>query len=154
MFRYYGLSESVDNMLSSSVPLENGAYIVIDKTEAMTVIDVNTGKFTGDANLEETVYKTNLLAAVEIAKQLRLRNISGIIVVDFIDMNEKEHNSELLRVLGEELKADRERCQVIGMTPLGLVEITRKNAEEKAFPRSSRIAPIVRGRGIFNPTIT
>lgn len=147
MFRYYGLSESVDNMLSSSVPLENGAYIVIDKTEAMTVIDVNTGKFTGDANLEETVYQTNLLAAVEIAKQLRLRNISGIIVVDFIDMNEKEHNSELLRVLGEELKADRERCQVIGMTPLGLVEITRKKRRRESISALVKDCPYCQGTG-------
>ena len=117
MFEYYGLNADVEKMLNGSVSLKNGAYIVIDKTEAMTVIDVNTGKFTGEDNLEDTVFETNILAAKEIAVQLRLRNISGIIVVDFIDMEIPEHRSELLRVLSEELKTDRERCQVIGMTP-------------------------------------
>lgn len=147
MFRYYGLSESVDNMLSSSVALKNGAYIVIDKTEAMTVIDVNTGKFTGEDNLEDTVYKTNLLAAVEIARQLRLRNIAGIIVVDFIDMTDEKHKTELLRVLSDELMLDREKCQVIGMTPLGLVEITRKKRRRESVSALVKDCPYCQGTG-------
>lgn len=147
MFRYYGLSDSVENMLSSSVSLPNGAYIVIDKTEAMTVIDVNTGRFVGEECLEDTVFKTNLLAAKEIARQLRLRNIAGIIVVDFIDMTEDEHKTELLRVLDEELKADRERCRVVGMTPLGLVEITRKKRRRESVSALVKDCPYCQGTG-------
>ena len=147
MFRYYGLNDNVESMLSSSVPLENGAYIVIDKTEAMTVIDVNTGKFTGNDCLEETVFKTNMLAAVEIARQLRLRNIAGIIVVDFIDMTSDEHKTELLKTLNDELKSDRERCQVIGMTPLGLVEITRKKRRRESISALVKDCPYCQGTG-------
>ena len=147
MFEYYGLNSDVEKMLDGSVSLKNGAYIVIDKTEAMTVIDVNTGKFTGEDNLEDTVFETNILAAKEIAVQLRLRNISGIIVVDFIDMEIPEHRSELLRVLSEELKTDRERCQVIGMTPLGLVEITRKKRRRESLSMLVKDCPYCLGTG-------
>lgn len=147
MFRYYGLNANVEGMLSSSVSLENGAYIVIDKTEAMTVIDVNTGKFTGEYNLEETVFKTNMLAAVEIARQLRLRNIAGIIVVDFIDMTSDAHKTALLKKLDDELKSDRERCQVIGMTPLGLVEITRKKRRRESISALVKDCPYCQGTG-------
>ena len=147
MFRYYGLNANVEGMLSSSVSLENGAYIVIDKTEAMTVIDVNTGKFTGEYNLEKTVFKTNMLAAVEIARQLRLRNIAGIIVVDFIDMTSDAHKTALLKKLDDELKSDRERCQVIGMTPLGLVEITRKKRRRESISALVKDCPYCQGTG-------
>lgn len=147
MFRYYGLEDNVEGLLSSSVSLKNGAYIVIDKTEAMTVIDVNTGKFIGETDLEDTVFKTNLLAAEEIARQLRLRNISGIIVVDFIDMEKEEHKSELLRVLENCLSEDRERCQVIGMTPLGLVEITRKKRRRESASALYKPCPYCQGTG-------
>lgn len=147
MFEYYGLDADVDDMLAKNVALKNGAYIVIDKTEAMTVVDVNTGKFTGSDNLEQTVYETNILAAAEIAKQIKLRNISGIIVVDFIDMASEEHKTELLRVLNEELKKDRERCQVIGMTPLGLVEITRKKRRRESYSALVKDCPYCQGTG-------
>lgn len=130
----YGYKEQVENMLKKKVELKNGAHIVIDVTEALTVIDVNTSKYVGGRNLEETVFVTNKIAAVEIAKQLRLRNISGIIIVDFIDMNLQEHRQEVLNILEEELKKEKIKSYVVGMTELGLVQITRKktrNMSEK-----------------------
>lgn len=103
-----------------------GAYLVIDKTEALTSIDVNTGKFVGTSHLEDTVYRTNLAAAESIAVQLRLRNISGIVIIDFIDMTVEEHRQSVLETLKEALKRDRMKTSTIGFTSLGLVELTRK----------------------------
>ncbi len=123
---YYNLSSQINRLCDRNVVMENGAYIVIDKTEALTVIDVNTGKYVGTNDLEDTVYKTNLLAAKTIAKQLRLRNISGIVVIDFIDMQLKEHRESVIEELKLALKKDRMRTSAVEMTPLGLVELTRK----------------------------
>ncbi|MBQ3755188.1 MAG: Rne/Rng family ribonuclease [Clostridia bacterium] len=123
---HFNVSEQINRICDRRVYLENGAYIVIDKTEALTVIDVNTGKFAGSKDLEDTVYKTNLAAAVCIAKQLRLRNISGIVVIDFIDMQNEEHKEQVIETLKEALKNDRLKTSTVGMTPLGLVELTRK----------------------------
>jgi len=111
--------------------LESGAYIIIDETEALTVIDVNTGKFIGDYSLEETILATNLEAAKEIAKQLRLRNIGGIIIVDFIDMHVDEHNEQLLTYFDDELSNDRTKATIQGFTNLGLVELTRKKINRR-----------------------
>jgi ribonuclease G len=130
MFTRYGIWTQVDKLLYRRVELKNGAYLVIDRAEAMTVIDVNTGSFTGDSvggtNMEETAFLTNMSAAEEIARQLRLRNTGGIIIIDFIDMHVNEHNEQVVDHLKNCLKADRTRCNVVGMTPLGLVEMTRK----------------------------
>ena len=123
---HFNVSEQINRICDRRVYLENGAYIVIDKTEALTVIDVNTGKFAGSKDLEDTVYKTNIAAAVCIAKQLRLRNISGIVVIDFIDMQNEEHKEQVIETLKEALKNDRLKTSTVGMTPLGLVELTRK----------------------------
>lgn len=120
------LVKQLENALSRRVDLINGAYLIIDRTEALTVIDVNTGKFIGGSSLEETVFETNLCAAVEIARQLRLRNISGIIIVDFINMEIPEHVKEVVDCLTEAVKEDRIKTTVLGMTSLGLVEMTRK----------------------------
>ena len=106
--------------------LKNGGYLIIDKTEALTVIDVNTGKFVGGQNLEDTVYKTNLEGAEEIARQLRLRNIGGIVVIDFIDMTDKSHKTDVVNRLKECLKKDSKRTSAVEMTSLGLVQLTRK----------------------------
>ncbi len=122
----YGLSEQVAELASSKVGLDNGAYLVIDKTEALTVIDVNTGKFTGGDTLEQTVYYTNILAAREIARQVRLRNIGGIVVVDFIDMNSAAHRKSIVEELERALSYDAAKCRVAPMSPFGLVEFTRK----------------------------
>ncbi|MBQ9276623.1 MAG: ribonuclease E/G, partial [Clostridia bacterium] len=123
---HFNVSEQINRICDRRVYLENGAYIVIDKTEALTVIDVNTGKFAGSKDLEDTVFKTNLAAAVCIAKQLRLRNISGIVVIDFIDMQSDEHKDAVIETLKDALKNDRLKTSTVGMTPLGLVELTRK----------------------------
>lgn len=123
---YYDLDVQIDKLLKRKVVLKNGAYIIIDRTEALTVIDVNTGKYVGDRNLEETVFRTNIIAAEEIAKQLRLRNIGGIIIIDFIDMDNEEHRNKVIETLEEALKKDRVKTTVMGMTHLGLVELTRK----------------------------
>ncbi|MDE7083364.1 MAG: Rne/Rng family ribonuclease [Clostridia bacterium] len=121
-----GISKQILAIASPRVDLENGGYIIIEKTEALTVIDVNTGKFTGDYNLEQTVYHTNLLAAREIARQVRLRNVGGIVVVDFIDMNSVSHNRALVEEFERLLKTDKAKCIVSPMSQFGLVEFTRK----------------------------
>lgn len=126
MFYELGLSPQITAMLSPRVDLENGAYLVIEKTEALTVIDVNTGKFIGDDSLEQTVYQTNILAAREIARQVRLRNIGGIVVVDFIDMERANHRKALCEELQQALSADKAKCTVLPMSKFGLIEFTRK----------------------------
>lgn len=126
MFFDLGLTPQIDKLVSPRVELENGAYLIIEKTEALTAIDVNTGKFTGDDSLEHTVYYTNILAAREIARQVRLRNIGGIIVVDFIDMDNEKHRDALVEELKKALENDKTKCNVLPMSKFGLVEFTRK----------------------------
>lgn len=130
IFEYYGIMLQVDRVLARKVWLKCGGYIVIDRTEALTVIDVNTGKFVGKHTLEDTVLKTNIDAAEEIAKQLRLRDIGGIIVIDFIDMRSEEHKQTVLDKLTTSLKKDRTKTAVMGFTSLGLVEMTRKKVRD------------------------
>lgn len=125
-FSYYGISNQIDKMLRRKVTLKNGAYLIIDRTEALITIDVNTGKFVGENDLEQTVFETNKLAAVEVAKQLRLRNLGGIIIVDFIDMYLPEHRDAIMEIMKNALKKDRLKTSVVSMTNLGLMEITRK----------------------------
>jgi ribonuclease G len=116
--------------LSRKVWLKCGGYLIIERTEALTVVDVNTGKYVGNNNLEETVLRTNLDAAKEIAKQLRIRDIGGIIIIDFIDMHEIEHQKQIIDALKHALKKDRTKTTVVGMTGLGLIEMTRKKVRE------------------------
>lgn len=125
-FDQLGLENAIDRALSHKVWMKNGGYIIIDQTEALTTIDVNTGKYVGTDNLQETITQTNCEAAREIARQLRLRDISGIIVVDFIDMDEIADKERVLATLREELAKDRTKSNVLGITQLGLVEMTRK----------------------------
>ncbi len=139
MFEEYGFSEQISEIASPRVNLENGANLVIEKCEAMTVIDVNTGKFTGDYNLEQTVYHTNVLAAREIARQAKLRNIGGIIVVDFIDMLDPSHRKSIVEELERSLKSDASKCIVAPMSKFGLVEFTRKRVG--VSPRSFMVKP-------------
>lgn len=126
LFDYYNIESKISAALLRKVWLKCGGYLIIDRTEALTVIDVNTGKYTGKDNLEETVVRANIEAAKEIAKQLRLRDIGGIIIIDFIDMHESDHQQLVLDTLKSALKKDRTRTTVIGMTGLGLIEMTRK----------------------------
>jgi len=130
IFSHYGLDEELNKVGQRCVWLKCGGYIVIDKTEALTVIDVNTGKFVGSTKLSDTVFQTNLEAATEITRQLRLRDIGGIIIVDFIDMDTEEHKSAVIAALEDNFKRDRTKTNVLGFTELGLVEITRKKARQ------------------------
>jgi len=123
---HFGLSSQINHLCDHKVTMPSGAYIVIDKTEACTVIDVNTGKFVGSTNLEDTVFKANMEAVECIAKQLRIRNISGIVIIDFIDMMQAEHRDAVVNALKKALKNDRLKTTTVGMTSLGLVELTRK----------------------------
>jgi len=131
LFEYYNLNAKISSALSRKVWLKCGGYLIIDRTEALTVIDVNTGKYTGKDNLENTVLKTNMDAAVEIARQLRLRDIGGIIIIDFIDMHDSENQQMVLNTLKCALKKDRARTTVVGMTGLGLIEMTRKKVNQE-----------------------
>ena len=147
MFTYFGLDGEVDNLLRNRVNLESGAYLVIDKTEALTAIDVNTGSYTGTLNLETTVYETNLLAAREIARQVRLRNIGGIVIVDFINMDSEQHRQNVVNELIEALKTDRAKCNVMGMNELGLVEFTRKKKRKESISLLVKNCPYCKGDG-------
>ena len=147
LFKTYGLEEDVESLLHNRVNLSTGAYLIIDKTEALTVIDVNTGSFIGEEKLEDTVFKTNILAAEEIARQVRLRNIGGIVVVDFIDMDSDEHREKLLETLEEHLKKDRLKCNVIGMTGLGIVQFTRRKKRKELSAFLNKPCPYCKGDG-------
>jgi len=130
LFEYYQIEPKISKALARKIWLKCGGYLVLDQTEALTVIDVNTGKYVGGSNLEDTVLKTNLEAAKEIAKQLRLRDIGGIIIIDFIDMREPQHQQQVLDTLKQALKRDRTKTTVVGMTGLGLIEMTRKKIRQ------------------------
>lgn len=145
LISHYGLPVQIDALLKRKVDLSNGSYIIIDKTEALTVIDVNTGKYVGEKNLEKTVFMTNKIAAVEIARQLKLRNLGGIIIVDFIDMVNESHREEVLEILDAELKKDRIKCTIVGMTDLGLVQITRKKTRNSVSSMLLQSCPYCHG---------
>lgn len=152
IFDVYNIENQLSELRERKVWLPSGAYLIIDQTEAMTVIDVNTGKFVGSKNLNDTVTKTNMEAAVEIARQLRLRAIGGIIVVDFIDMKTDENNNELIHKLQELFKEDRCKPGVYGVTGLGLVEITRKRARTDTRAALTRGCPFCGGLGQVSRT--
>lgn len=147
LFDDYDIPTQIEKALRRKVWLKCGGYIVIDQTEALTAIDVNTGKFVGSTNLEDTVLKTNLEAAVEIARQLRLRNIGGMIIIDFIDMDELAHQARVVSVLEEEVKRDKTRTNIMGITQLGLVELTRKKIRQALESMLQRECPYCEGRG-------
>lgn len=127
LFDVYELYKQIEKLQNRKVWLKCGGFITIDKTEALTAIDVNTGKYTGNKNLEQTIYKVNREATIEIAKQLRLRDIGGIIIIDYIDMQKQENKENIEKLLREELKKDRSKTQVEGFTKLDLMELTRKH---------------------------
>jgi len=130
IFDLHGIEDEIHRSLDRSIPLKSGGYLIFDQTEAMTTIDVNTGGYVGHRNLEETIYRTNLEAAVAIARQLRLRNLGGIIIIDFIDMEEIDHRENVLHALEQALARDHARHQITPVSPLGLVEMTRKRTRE------------------------
>ncbi len=147
IFDLYGVEDEIGRALEKEVPLKSGGYLVIDQTEAMTTVDVNTGSFLGQRNLEETVYRTNLEAAQAVARQLRLRNLGGIIIIDFIDMVDAEHRRQVLRTLEKSLARDHAKTTVYDFSPLGLVEMTRKRTVESLQRQLSEPCHECSGRG-------
>lgn len=141
------LQQSISEAFKRSIPLKNGGYIVIDEAEALTAIDINTGKYIGSYSLEDTVLQTNLEAAEEIARQIRLRDIGGIIIIDFIDMRNRKNISLVLKALSKHLNNDRNKANIIGITKLGLVELTRKKIRPTIDSLISTKCPLCEGRG-------
>jgi ribonuclease G len=148
-FNLHGVEEEIQRSLERKVALKSGGYLIIDQTEALTTIDVNTGAYVGHRNLEETIYRTNLEAAVAIARQLRLRNLGGIIIIDFIDMEEEEHRRQVLQALEKALAKDHAKTHVSTVSPLGLVEMTRKRTRESLAHQLCMPCPACEGRGFL-----
>jgi len=148
LFAAENVLDQLRKALERKVWLASGGYLVIDRAEALTVIDVNTGRFVGKTSLEDTVVKTNLEAAAEVVRQLRLRDIGGIIIIDFIDMLLARNREQVLKAFRDELLRDRTKTQVIGISPLGLCEMTRKNVAEGLLEALSRPCPTCAGRGV------
>ena len=143
----YAVEDEIQKSLHRKVQLKSGGHIVIDQTEAMTTVDVNTGGFVGHRNFEETIFKTNLEAAQTIARQLRLRNLGGIIIIDFIDMGNEAHKRQVLRALEKALARDHTRTHISNVSPLGLVEMTRKRTRESLEHVLCDPCPTCSGRG-------
>ena len=143
----YAIEDDMQRGLERRTPLKSGGHLIIDQTEAMTTIDVNTGAFVGHRNQEETFYKTNLEAAHSIARQLRLRNLGGIIIVDFIDMRDPEHGQQVLRALKKHVEKDHARTSLSELTSLGLVQLTRKRSRESLEQVLCEACPVCHGRG-------
>lgn len=154
LFDLHGIEEEVSRALERKVPLKSGGHLVIEQTEAMTTIDVNTGGYVGHRNLEETIFRTNLEAAVAIARQLRLRNLGGIVIIDFIDMVDGEHKRQVLRTLEKALVRDHARTTVYAMSALGLVEMTRKRTTKSLEYQLCEPCPACGGRGTLKTAET
>jgi ribonuclease G len=149
LFDLNGVEEEIARALDRKVPLKSGGHLVIDQTEAMTTIDVNTGAYVGHRTLEETIFRTNLEAAVSIARQLRLRNLGGIIIIDFIDMRDEPHRRAVLAALERALSGDRAQTHIVSLSPLGLVEMTRKRTRESLEHLLCGPCPSCEGRGFL-----
>jgi ribonuclease G len=146
IFDLYGVEDEIHKALERKVQLKSGGYLIFDQTEAMTTVDVNTGGYVGHRNLEETIFKTNLEAAQAIARQLRLRNLGGIIIIDFIDMVDEEHKRQVLRALEKSLEKDHAKTHISEVSTLGLVEMTRKRTRESLEHVLCEVCPTCSGR--------
>jgi len=147
LFDLYGVEEEIQRALGRRVDLKSGGYLIVDQTEAMTTIDVNTGSYVNGRNFDDTIFKTNLEAAHAIARQLRLRNLGGIIILDFIDMENAEHKTAVLAELNKALSRDRTKMSVSGFSALGLVEMTRKRTRESLAHILCEPCPACTGKG-------
>ncbi|HET9700178.1 MAG TPA: ribonuclease G, partial [Burkholderiales bacterium] len=147
LFDLYGVEDEIEKALARRVELKSGGYLIIDQTEALTTVDVNTGGFVGVRSFDDTIFKTNLEAAHVIARQLRLRNLGGIIIIDFIDMDNEDHRAAVLSEFRRALSRDRTRMTVNGFTQLGLVEMTRKRTRESLAHILCEPCPVCQGRG-------
>lgn len=154
IFERYGVEKELERALSRQVWLKSGGYLVFDETEALTVVDVNTGRYIGRRNLAETILKTNLEAAEEIARQVRLRDIGGIIIIDFIDMSVDDHRRKVIDRLNNSIKNDRTKTYVLGLTNLGLVEMTRKKVRQDLSEYLQQPCPYCGGSGkVLTPLV-
>ncbi len=147
IFDLYNIDEEIGRALARRVDLKSGGYLIIDQTEALTTVDVNTGGYVGARNFDETIFRTNLEATQAIARQLRLRNLGGIIIIDFIDMTREEHRTAVLAELRRQLARDRTRITVSGFTHLGLVEMTRKRTRESLAHMLCEPCPTCQAKG-------
>ena len=147
LFELYGVEDEIEKALARRVDLKSGGYLIIDQTEALTTVDVNTGAFVGVKSFDETIFKTNLEAAQVIARQMRLRNLGGIIIIDFIDMDSASHREAVLSELGRAMERDRTRTTMSGFSALGLVEMTRKRTRESLSRQLCEACPTCQGRG-------
>ncbi|MEE8396903.1 MAG: Rne/Rng family ribonuclease [bacterium] len=156
IYDFYGIEEEIDRALSQKVWLKSGGYLVIDQTEALTAIDVNTGRFVGKANHEDTILKTNLEAVQEIVSQLKLRNIGGIIIIDLIDMETAQNRQRVYQALKDELRNDKARSKILQISEIGLVEMTRKRDRENLGRQLSSPCPYCDGTGRIKslPTVS
>ena len=154
IFELHHVEDEIQKALERKVPLKSGGHLIIDQTESMTTIDVNTGAFVGHRNLEETIFRTNLEAAVTIARQLRLRNLGGIIIIDFIDMEEPEHRRQVIQALEKALADDHVKTNISSVSPLGLVEMTRKRTRESLEHLLCQACPTCEGRGFVKTAET
>ena len=154
LFELHHVEEEIQKALDRKVSLKSGGYVIIDQTESMTTVDVNTGAFVGHRNLEETIFRTNLEAAVTIARQLRLRNLGGIIIIDFIDMEEPEHRKQVIQALERAMGDDHEKTSISSVSPLGLVEMTRKRTRESLEHLLCQPCPTCEGRGFVKTAET
>lgn len=154
VFERYGIEQELEKALSRQVWLKSGGYLVFDETEALTVVDVNTGRYIGRRNLADTILKTNLEAAEEIARQVRLRDIGGIIIIDFIDMSIEDHRRKVIDRLNKAIKNDRTKTYVLGLTNLGLVEMTRKKVRQDLSEYLQQACPYCSGSGrVLTPLV-
>ena len=154
LFDLYNIEHEITKSLKRNVSLKSGGYLVLDQTEAMTTIDVNTGKFVGHRNLEETIFKTNLEATQTIARQIRLRNLGGIIIVDFIDMLEGNHRRQVIKTLEKYLEKDHAKVNISDISPLGLVQMTRKRTHASLEQVLCHTCPTCNGRGMIKSAQT
>ena len=149
LMEHYNVDEQIKEALERRVDLPSGGYLVIDATEALTVIDVNTGRYVGRTRLEDTIVKTNIEACHEVVRQLRLRDIGGIIIIDFIDMARPRNRQQVLETLGRELEGDRTKTYIVELSPLGLVEMTRQNVTEGLRDILTKTCPTCGGEGVI-----
>ncbi|WP_349841680.1 ribonuclease G [Erwinia amylovora] len=154
IFDLFDVENEIQRSLDRKVELKSGGYLIIDQTEAMTTVDINTGAFVGHRNLEETIFNTNIEATQAIARQLRLRNLGGIIIIDFIDMNNEDHRRRVLHSLDQALSKDRVKTGVNGFSQLGLVEMTRKRTRESIEHVLCQDCPVCKGRGTLKTVET
>ena len=154
IFDMFNVEEEMQRALGRKIELKSGGYLIFDQTEAMTTVDINTGAFVGHRNLEETIFKTNLEAATAIGRQLRLRNLGGIIIIDFIDMEDPEHQRQVLRTLERVLERDHAKCKLTGVSELGLVEMTRKRTRESLEHVLCETCSQCQGRGMIRTAET